>query len=101
MESSGEERASARMGEVFPDNCMSAFGRIAAAIDNLERMGWDRIEGLTDHESCELSTLEGCLHALRPPTSAADRAWLALRLGRAFENNWHGGAVRPLLNLLA
>jgi hypothetical protein len=76
------------------------FGSVAAAIDNLERSGWNRIGGLTDEESRELARLERRLYRLRPGT-AADWQWLARRLARALENGWHGNPVKPLLKLAA
>ena len=95
---SGVKRASARTEEVCP--LESEFGRVAAAIDGLERIAGERIGGPLPNESRELTSLERRLHRLRPG-NGADWEWLARRLARALENGWHGEAVKPLLKLAA
>jgi hypothetical protein len=94
--SKGIGRASARTSDVCPNG--SDFGRVAAAIDELDRIGGERVGGPTPAEELEAEQLEGRIHRLRPST-IADWQWLALRLARALENGWHGGAVKPLLKL--
>jgi hypothetical protein len=74
------------------------FGSVAAAIDNLERTGWNRIGGLTEGEARDLACLERRLYRLTPST-AADWKWLARRLARALENGWDPRFVKPLLKV--
>ncbi|MGN6848853.1 MAG: hypothetical protein ACTHJK_05190 [Sphingomicrobium sp.] len=76
----------------------SAFGRIAAAIDEADRVGGERIGGPTTGELYDLGRLERRLYRLRPVT-AADWQWLARRLARALENGWGREAAAPLLRL--
>jgi len=90
-------RASACTGNVCPD-CESEFGRVAAAIDEAEAIGWDRVGGPLATDAAHVVGLGRRLHRLRPSTPA-DWQWLARRLARAIENGWHGGAVKPLLRL--
>lgn len=81
------ERASARTGGVCPANDESDFGRCAAAVDQAERIGGDRVGGPSPSDTATGRELERQLHRLSPVT-LEDWRWLARRLARAIENGW-------------
>ena len=74
----------------------SEFGRVAAAIDEAERLAGERVGGPT---CAELTAIKRQEARLTLPEDVDDWMWLARRLARSIENGWHGGAVKPLLRL--
>ena len=97
MKSNDVERASARMGDVCPAQA-SEFGRVAAAIDEADRVGGERIGGPTRAEVSAERKLWKRLSLLRPDC-AADWQWLAKWLARALINGWTPRAAAPLIRL--
>ncbi len=87
------ERASARAGEVCPNE---KFASLARSIDHAESVAWDRIGGPTDAECAAIRRLETALPA---PTTPADWRWIAGRFGRALANDWGGEAIGRLIEL--
>ena len=94
MQENGE-RASARAGEVCPNE---KFASLARSIDHAESVAWDRIGGPTDAECAAIRRLEVTVPA---PSSADDWRWLAGRFGRALANDWRGDAAGRLVELAA
>jgi hypothetical protein len=74
----------------------SEFGRIAAAIDQAEKLANERVGGPTAAESAAIRRQE---KALPPPATVDDWQWLAERLARAVINGWTPRAASPLVRL--
>jgi hypothetical protein len=72
------------------------FGQVAAAIDDAERIGGERIGGPVADDTVNVRRLEGQLPA---PAEGTDWQWLARRLARALENGWHGRPAALLIRL--
>lgn len=98
MKLSGVERASARAGELCPEQGLSEFGRCAARLDRLEAEAGSRPGGSTKAQEGGVLGAEARVHGL-VPSAAEDWQWLARRLARAIENGWDDAAARPLLKL--
>jgi hypothetical protein len=75
------------------------FGRLAAAIDEAERIGGERIGGPTEAEAAALARLWACLHGLSAST-ADDLRWLNGQLARCVVNHCDGEHTERLVRLV-